>query len=77
MPRSASVTTQTSLPAADVSGLTGDVRFTPNATWPPSGDQMGQGGGSPSPTSMVSRSETCPSSLTSATTRAACRYAAG
>ena len=70
---SASVTIQTSLPAADVSGLMGDVPFTPNATCSPSGDQTGQGGGSPSPTSMVSRSATCPSSLTSATTRAACR----
>ena len=74
MPRSASVTIQTSLPTPDVSGLIGEVRGTPNASWSPSGDQTGQGGGSPSPTSMVRRSETVPSSLTSATTRAAFRY---
>src|SRR5215208_5978172 len=41
MSRSPSVSTQTSLPAADVSGLIGEARGTPNASLSPEGDQTG------------------------------------
>jgi hypothetical protein len=43
----------TSLPAADRSGLTGDVSGTPKATLRPSGDQLAHGGEKEPPTSMV------------------------
>ena len=55
---SASLRIQTSLPSPDLLGLIGDVRGTANTICSLSGDQTAQGGGSPSPTSIVSRSAT-------------------